>query len=199
MIIGLTGVYCSGKSTVENILKNKHHFFVIDVDKTGHLALEEKTPELVTLFGKEILTNDRIDRRKLGNIVFHDKNQLQTLNAVVHPWMVEYVRQKVAENRDKNICIDAALLFEMGLDVMCPKIILVNAPFLKIVRRAMARDKHSLKKILKILSAQKVREVSKKNLNNADIYNIYNSGHRQALEEKTDRLLNHIMTGEPNV
>ena len=83
VIIGLTGKFCSGKTTVEKILNEDHNFFIIDVDKIGHWALEEKKEELVNRFGSGILKEDKINRKELADIVFKKKKDLSDLNSIV--------------------------------------------------------------------------------------------------------------------
>lgn len=173
-IIGLTGLYCSGKSTVERMLSRKLGFYVIDVDKVGHRALVTEQDRLVEAFSETILTGGKVDRKKLGPLVFKDKKKLELLNSIVHPVMVKSIEQDIA-SRDGNICISAALLFEMGLDVLCSKIIVVKAPVLRIAARGKKRDGHSFLRILSILFSQKVLSLAKKNCNNVDIYSVNNN------------------------
>ena len=69
MIIGLTGTSCSGKNLVAETMEKKG-FFVVDEDKLGHVALDMNQERLVDVFGPDILTDGKVDRRKLGPIVF---------------------------------------------------------------------------------------------------------------------------------
>ena len=183
-ILGLTGLYCSGKSTIESILKNKYNFIVIDIDKIGYQILEKKKKEIIKIFGKNILTNKEIDRKKLGSIVFSQKKKLRTLNSIVHPSMVKNIKDQVKQLNTKNICINAALLFDMKLDKICTKILIVRTPIFSIFKRAKTRDNYSLIRILKIIFSQKKLLYINKKHYNADIFFIYNGKDLNNLENQ---------------
>ncbi len=187
-IIGLTGPYCSGKSTVQKILEKKG-FETIDVDKIGHHALVMKKNEIAALFGETILSGNEIDRKKLGKIVFNDRKKLKALNAVVHPFMTDIVGRTIRDSHEKKICINAALLFEMGLDGSCGTIIVVRASLFNIIRRSRKRDKYPVLRILKILLNQKVISIAKKKSATADIFYINNNFNQMELERSIDRIL----------
>jgi dephospho-CoA kinase len=192
LVIGLTGLYCSGKSTVEKILKNDFGFFIIDVDKIGHWALEEKKNNLINIFGNNILTDNKIDRKKLGQIVFNNKKDLQQLNSIVHPAMVKKIEEIIKETKEARICINAALLFEMGLNKLCQKILITKISFFQILKRAKKRDNSSFLRILKIISSQKVLKFAKKNSENAEIFYVSNNSDSFHLSRKVKEILNKI-------
>ncbi|MFA4906201.1 MAG: dephospho-CoA kinase [Candidatus Margulisiibacteriota bacterium] len=117
MIIGLTGPMGAGKSEVAKILK-RQGYFIIDADQVAHQLYTPQSPiwsELVKAFGARILNRGgNINRRKLGEIVFADKDKLEQLNRIVHPGLREEIRKLTIENRKLKIGINAALpvLFE---------------------------------------------------------------------------------------
>ncbi|MCI7606750.1 MAG: dephospho-CoA kinase [Spirochaetales bacterium] len=141
MIIGLTGKSCSGKNYVASLFGDE--FFVIDEDKLGHEALDNNIDKLREAFGEGILTEGRVDRKKLGPIVFSDKEKLEKLNSISHPWMVnETLRlSKEAEEKGKIAVINAAILEKMGFVPYCNEVILVSSPYSERLKRAMERDK----------------------------------------------------------
>ena len=142
MVIGLTGMSCSGKDRVAELLE-KEGMVVIDEDKLGHQALDSRKAELAEAFGPEIFSDDgTVNRRKLGPIVFSSKEKLETLNSITHPWMVE---RTLSECRDiekdgKIAVINAAILESMGFVEHCDLIILVYAPYSIRLERALKRD-----------------------------------------------------------
>ena len=177
-VIGLTGYYCSGKSTVEHIL-SECGWTVVDMDKVGHDALEDQKVVLAQTFGNEIINNDgHVDRKSLGKIVFADKSKLDTLNGIVHPVMIDMLRRKIAET-DGKMVVSAAILFDMGLDALCSRVLVVKAPLLTIIRRAKKRDGYGLRRIMKILKAQKL----KKYLRNEKVRVIRNRGSLEKLKK----------------
>jgi dephospho-CoA kinase len=93
--VGLTGGIASGKSTVASILRDSD-CQVLELDPLGHEMLEAGQPafnEVVAEFGKEILApSGNVDRGKLGAIVFADAAKLERLNQILHPRILEVVR-----------------------------------------------------------------------------------------------------------
>lgn len=129
---GLTGGIASGKSTVGRMLRGKGAF-LIDFDKLTHFVEEPDRPAweaIVASFGSDILNDDRtIDRKKLGAIVFQDKEKLAMLNDMVHPAVFAEWKRNVAEIEriyPRAIVIsDIPLLFEVGLQKMLDVVIVV--------------------------------------------------------------------------
>jgi dephospho-CoA kinase len=120
--LGLTGGIASGKSSVAAILRELG-FTVLDADALGHQLIEPGQPafrEILQEFGQQIAPGGRIDRGKLGSIVFADPVKLAHLNAIVHPRVREATQQKFAAwERDGNrkvVFVEAALLIEAGFD-----------------------------------------------------------------------------------
>ena len=93
--VGVTGGIASGKSTVASILRD-NDCQVLELDPLGHEMLEAGQPafnEVVAEFGKEILApSGNVDRGKLGAIVFADAAKLERLNQILHPRILEVVR-----------------------------------------------------------------------------------------------------------
>ena len=142
MVVGLTGRSCAGKDTVARLL-DREKFFVIDEDSLGHQALASRKEELAAAFGDGIIAPDgSVDRRKLGPIVFADREKLETLNAITHPWMHdETIRLcRTAEEKGMIAVINAALLESMGFVTECDEVILVEAPYSVRAERAFLRE-----------------------------------------------------------
>ena len=116
---------------------------VIDEDKLGHVALDNNREKLVAAFGDSIITDGKVDRKKLGPIVFSDKEKLEKLNSISHPWMVaETLRLcREAESEGKIAVINAAILEKMGFVPYCNEVVLVSSPYSERLKRAVMRDK----------------------------------------------------------
>jgi len=98
MVIGVAGKYCAGKSTVTDILA-RDGYRVIDVDRLGHEALARRADDVRHTFGDEYIGADgAVDRRRLGGLVFRDREAMRRLEGIVHPEMVEMVRERLAGN-----------------------------------------------------------------------------------------------------
>jgi dephospho-CoA kinase len=137
MVVGLVGKTCSGKNAAADYLVEKG-FFEIDVDKLGHLSLEENHDRIVDAFGIAVSRDGKIDRKVLGPLVFSDPAKLEMLNDITHPWMVERVKAEISEH--KNTLVNAALLESMGLVELCDEVLFVFAPKEIRMKRAMERD-----------------------------------------------------------
>jgi dephospho-CoA kinase len=119
---GLTGGIASGKSTVAKMLREMG-FPVLEADHIAHQVIEPGQPayaEVVATFGDEILDPDkRINRSRLGAVVFNDRARLDQLNAIVHPRVEqEMIRQlaELAQTGDHAAAfVEAALIFEANL------------------------------------------------------------------------------------
>lgn len=119
--LGLTGGIASGKSTVAAMLRQLG-FEVLDADKLAHQLIEPGNPafaQVVREFGKEILgTDGRIDRAKLGAIVFADRARLDKLNAIVHPRVAEATARQFnlwEQSGTNTAFVEAALIVEAGM------------------------------------------------------------------------------------
>ncbi|MGE6259318.1 dephospho-CoA kinase [Heyndrickxia sporothermodurans] len=131
MIVGLTGGIASGKSTVSNMLKQKG-FTIIDADIAAREVVnigEDAYFQIIKDFGEDILLEDRsLDRKKLGSIVFHNRDKRLLLNNIVHPAVRKYMLSKKDEavNEGKQtVILDIPLLFESQLTYMVDRTILV--------------------------------------------------------------------------
>lgn len=118
LVIGVTGGIGSGKSTVSRTLV-RLGAQMVDADKVGHQLYEPGGPaydEVVATFGWGVVGPDgRIDRGRLGSIVFADPKALQKLNAIMHPRIKQAVAQTLQEWRRDGVevaAVEAAILFE---------------------------------------------------------------------------------------
>ncbi len=98
-VIGLTGGIGTGKSEVSRLL-GELGAEVIQADKVAHEAYEPGTPgwrEVVEAFGEGVLDADgRIDRKRLGGMVFDDDQTRERLNAIVHPIVRRLLEERIA-------------------------------------------------------------------------------------------------------
>ncbi|MGC1620787.1 MAG: dephospho-CoA kinase [Candidatus Acidiferrum sp.] len=119
--IGLTGGIASGKSAIAAVLRELG-FRVIDADALGHMLIEPGQPaygEIVREFGDGFVGADgRIDRGKLGAVVFANPEKLKKLNAIVHPRVEAEMARQFTECEKDGVrdaaFVEAALLVEAG-------------------------------------------------------------------------------------
>ncbi|PAF44241.1 dephospho-CoA kinase [Helicobacter sp. 11S02596-1] len=163
--IALTGGISSGKSTVASLL-SLYGYCVVDADKIAHELLETNKERLIELFSSEILdTFGKIDRKKLGKIVFESKHARKILEDLLHP----QIRQKILEtaraleNHHKFYFLDIPLFFEVGGREVygVSKVLLVYAPQNIQLERLMGRDGLSKEEALQRICAQMAIEDKK--------------------------------------
>ncbi|HYN36946.1 MAG TPA: dephospho-CoA kinase [Actinomycetota bacterium] len=135
LFAGITGGIGSGKSTFVALLAERG-VQVIDADLLAKDALKTDRPawhSVVDQFGDEVLVpgSMEIDRKRLAEIVFNDRNKLAALNAIVHPVIFAGIADALERLRatDAIVVLDAALMVETGLhktlDVL---IVVVTSP-----------------------------------------------------------------------
>ena len=112
-IIGITGKSGSGKTTLSTLLSKKLDCNVVDVDKIGHEATQncEIVKKLCETFGIQILEKDgKIDRKKLGNIVFADKEKMNILTDITWGYMQNILDEILQKEEKQTIILEWALL-----------------------------------------------------------------------------------------
>lgn len=132
MNIGLTGGIATGKSIVSSLLVKKGALLV-DADAIAREVMLPGQPVLAAVtnfFGQAILQADgTLDRKKLGNIVFNDKEALKVLNDISHPEIRKQLSERMNELEKQNpetlIVVDIPLLIESGLQSMFEQVVVV--------------------------------------------------------------------------
>jgi dephospho-CoA kinase len=128
--VGLTGGIASGKSTVASMLRDRD-CQVLELDPLGHELLEpgqSAYDEVVRDFGNGILgPGDKVDRAKLGAIVFSDPAKRARLNQILHPRILQVVRQwfsALDRPGGPDLAVaEAALIIEAGFHKELDKLI----------------------------------------------------------------------------
>lgn len=119
--VGLTGGIATGKSYILSVFRELG-CEVTDADQVAHEVMEPGRPafdEIVAHFGEDVIGPDgRLDRARIGAIVFADKAQRERLNSIVHPRVFEAQAEWFAEverrRPDAIVIVDAALMIETG-------------------------------------------------------------------------------------
>ena len=192
--IGLTGNVASGKTTIADRWREAG-VRVIDADRLGHAVLQEDETArwtLVEAFGEEVLTADgSIDRNALAEQAFADEDGVRRLNAIVHPPLLERLRselEKAARAGERLAVVDAALVFEFGMDDDLDAVVLVTAP--PELRADRLRQSRGLdnQRIARIMAAQ-MPDAEKEERSD---YVVVNDGSLEDLEAAADRTLARI-------
>ena len=157
LILGLTGSFGSGKTTVAGIFRSLGAK-TIDADKIAHRLIKPRTKiykKIIDTFGKDILKKNRaIDRDKLARIVFNNKLLLTGLNRIMHPEVIRVMKEEIETSREKEIILDAPLLIEAGLEKMADKLIVVTITREEQIKRICKKTGLNRTDILKRIEAQ---------------------------------------------
>ena len=143
ILVGLTGGIGSGKSTVINYFKELGITCYQADDEAKKLMNSDKglIKKIKNSFGDSVYINSKLDRKKLSAIVFTDKQKLELLNSIVHPYVNRHFDNYCKGLEDIYIIKEVAIIFEIGTQNKFDKIILVRAPKEDRVKRIINRDK----------------------------------------------------------
>lgn len=148
MEIGITGGIGSGKSIVSKMLLDMG-FSVFNSDDFAKKLLNEKfiQRKIEKSFGKEFLIDEMVDRRKLGDLVFKNKQELDKLNKIIHPEVAKGYENWKGKINQPIIFKEAAILLESGSFKNLDKVILVKSSLELRIRRVMGRDNVSKEEV----------------------------------------------------
>lgn len=146
-IAGLTGGIATGKSTISGMFREAGAV-IVDADRIAHEVVEKGQPaweEIKAHFGDRILLpGGEIDRERLGGIVFHNEQQKENLNRIVHPFVFQKMEAEIEDARLADprsiVILDVPLLIETGMHQALPAVILAYIPEDMQLARLMARD-----------------------------------------------------------
>lgn len=148
LLVGLTGGIATGKSTASALLAGVPNVRIVDADALAREVVEPGTlahARIVAAFGKEVLQPDgRLDRARLGEIVFPDPEKRKRLEAITHPAIRKRFEQIMADLEragfDGLLIWDAALLVESGGMKNMDRLVVVTTDPATQLRRLMERD-----------------------------------------------------------
>ena len=197
MVLGITGGIATGKTAVSNILQEMG-FDIIDMDIISREVIQ--LPEIIQVltreFGADILTNGSIDRKKLRETVFNSREKVDKLDSIMHPAIIKISQEKIEKlkgMKKKLIVVVIPLLFEVHLEYLVDKILLVAASREKQTERIIKRDNTNEIDAENIINSQ--MPLDEKRIKSD--YTIENNGSLPELREKVLEFLNNLdYTGE---
>lgn len=141
-LISVTGKSGVGKSVFSNFLCNKLDGELIGFDKISHLSLKDTgiKEKLRTIFGEDVFSDGEIDRKKMGKIVFNDKEKMQVLNDISQKFMEDYIDNLIKVTDKKFIILEYALITKMKYFEMSNFKILIKADKSVRFKRLKGRD-----------------------------------------------------------
>lgn len=189
-VLGITGGIASGKSTVVDFFKAEG-FPVVDGDIVAREVVEPGSDGLRALekvFGRTILQNDgRLDRKKLGSIIFQNEQKRHLLNKTLDPFIRGEIERQTLEAKKISplVIVDIPLLFEGHYESMMDEVATVYVTPKIQLERLMARNDLSEEEAIKRINSQLSLEEKKKR---ADI--VFDNCHSQ--ETTRQQVLNWL-------
>jgi dephospho-CoA kinase len=187
--IVLTGGIATGKSTVASLFM-LHGFLTIDADKIAHQVLDENSESIAKLFGEQYILKGKVDRKKLGSLVFHDINEMKKLENLVHPLIKqEIIKQSTLfEKQKKPYLIDIPLFFEKS-NYEIEKSIVVYIPRELQIQRLIKRDNCTKEEAIARIDNQMDIELKKQKAT----YIIDNTSDLKSLQKEVERVKERLL------
>jgi dephospho-CoA kinase len=166
-VIGITGGIGCGKSVVMSLLEEKYHGAVLLTDLIAHDLMEPGAANyeaIVNHFGTEILGEDKkIDRKKLGAIVFANPDQLARLNSITHPNVIKETKRRIEQEKARPeiavVGLESALLFDTPLEDFCDVIWYIYADKEVRIQRLIEGRGYTREHCLSVMEKQLSEEV----------------------------------------
>jgi dephospho-CoA kinase len=168
---------------------------VVDADEASHAAYEPGTPGFAAViqeFGDGYVRDGRIDRRRLGELVFRDADARRRLNAIVHPLVREWMAARTVEAADRGAAVvvqDVPLLFENGLARLFSSVVLVYVPEDMQVERLVHGRGFTHERAREVIAAQMPIEEKRRLAQHV----IDNSGTIEETRAQVDQLWPHLV------
>ena len=195
IIIGLTGVLGSGKSTVAALLK-KRGAEVVDLDALAQEALtrEQARRDIREAFGDEYIVSGRVDRERLAQEVFKKKDSLRRLESIIHPRVRQEARKRIDAARREGcrvVVVDHPLLFETGFYRKMDRVAVVSTDPQRLRNRLKKRgmEEGDTERRLSIQMPLKEKEARADHV-------VYNNGTRKGLTKEVGSLWEKILKWE---
>lgn len=159
-IIGLTGGIGCGKSTLIKLAEERCKVLNINTDNIAKYLMAKGNVSydlIVDYWGKDILTDDEIDKKKLAKIVMDNKDELFRLNSFTHPYVIKEVKDIIKNNSDDYdiVIIESALLLDTPLKDLCTEIWNVSADLDKRIERLCLYRGYTKEEAERIIKNQK--------------------------------------------
>lgn len=171
--IGITGGIGSGKSTVSNIFRICGIPIYIADEQSKKLT--DSSPiirnKLTQAFGQELYEGEELNKKLFASIIFNDKEKLALANSIIHPEIYKDFGNWAKKHQEYPfVILEAAILFESGMDKYIDKSIMIYTPLEIRIERVMNRDKLSKESVLSRIHSQMPDE-KKAELSDHIIYN----------------------------
>ncbi len=199
--VAITGNIGSGKSTFSSFLAEKG-YKVINADEVSKKILssdKEVRKKVISEFGKQSFSGDKINTEYIAEKVFPDKKKLQILNSILHPLVIKNIEQAFKELHLDNdiIFCETALLFEAKMKKMFDYTVLITADF-EVRESRFLKGKGNVSEQFNKRNKNQIKDENK--IERSDFV-FYNNGTKKDLERKSEILLlalNSIISNQNN-
>lgn len=161
-MIGLTGNIATGKSVVRRMFEHLGAY-TIDADALTHRTYSKGAPgyqQVIDTFGRWLVNKDgEIDRSKLGNLVFNDREAMSQLEDIVHPLVRQAAEMLIKRAHQRVVVIEAIKLLEGDLRKVCDSIWVTNAPQEVQVERLIRKRGFSRERALERINMQSAQSM----------------------------------------
>ena len=193
MVVGITGGVGSGKTAFARFLRDLGAH-VIEADEIARKLVDEKEElknSLRTTFGSDVFDKrGRLRRRLLGRMAFSNSEKLDLLNRIFWPPLVSAIEARIEEMQKVDnkalIVVDAAILFEAGMEALFDIVVVVHTPFAKRLKWLSNCRDWSREEVLRRVKSQMDE---KESMRRADIV-IENAGSLDTLRRKAVSFIN---------
>ena len=186
--IVITGLIGSGKSTVAEILKEKG-YDLISADEVNRELIKKGGKNYIAIKNEPIFApafdGDFLDKKKLAEIIFNDKEKMEKLNEISHTNIIAAINEMVENSKEDKVFIEVPLFFKIKDRFPHDLVILVTASREFQIKRLMARDKIDYDFALRKIESQDELEEMKKQ---SDII-IDNSGDIESLRRQIEEII----------
>lgn len=189
--IGITGGIGSGKSVVASLLALYGvPVYIADEESKWLTNTSPVIREgLIALLGREIYTDQGLDKKSLASRIFSDPELLKRVNSIIHPEVDRHFSAWVERQTTPLCAIESAILYESGFYKVVDASLMVYAPKELRIERALSRDTVFRKEIERRINNQMPDEEKKERSD----YVIYNDGKR-ALIPQVGGLIRHLLS-----
>ena len=195
--LGITGGIGSGKSTVAALFVEKLRVRIVSADDEARRLMvedEELRTALIERFGADTFLEDgSLNRAELATRVFGDPEEVEALNAIVHPAVREELGKSIRQAEKDGIDLfayEAALIYEIGAHDLVDAVLLVDAPLEMRISRVMQRDGSTHSEVMDRMSNQ----LSSEDLRAHADFVIDNDGDIEKLRNRVDVLYSGLMS-----
>ncbi len=187
LVVGVTGIAGSGKSTFSTFLE-EFGAKVIRADEEVRRVVEEMKDELKELFGEGILEGRRINRKRLGELVFGSEENYRKFNDLIYPHIRKFAIRTIEEKGKGIWVVDAALIHEYQLEPYLDYIVTIVAPYEECIKRFMQKTGYPRWVASMVIKSQLSQEEKAKRSH----FVVENNGTLEELKENAREIIEEI-------